>query len=389
MNRRISGVPFTLYRGGTSKGVFLHRDSLPTAREALCAALLDIFGSPDPRQIDGLGGGDKLTSKAAIMGPSTQPDTDIDYLFAQVGIRTAEVDFNLNCGNLTAAVAAYAVHEGYVTAAGERATVRIHNVNTGRIIRASVPLKDGMPLEEGLFSMDGVPGTGAPIDLDFGAAVGAITGKFMPFDEPSTRLDVPGRGVFEVSVIDGPNLIVIVAADDLGMSGIETPAEIDGNTALTDLMQAIRQTVAERVGLGDYWRSRAAPSTPMLVAVQAPREYVAYTTGARVAATDMDLICRQYSTAATSKALAATVSAAMAMACRVPGSIAERYMNKTGNDAVRLGHPCGTITVKCVGGQGSDGFVIETATIQRTAHLIARGEVFLKRPADGGANDAA
>jgi 2-methylaconitate cis-trans-isomerase PrpF len=378
MDSRRASIPFTLFRGGTSKGVFMPDTHLPKDREALVPLLLEIFGSPDPRQINGMGGGDKLTSKAAIMGAPTAPDADIDYLFAQVGIRHPEVDFNLNCGNLTAAAAAYAVHEGYVRPRGDQATVRIHNVNTGRIIHATVPMRDGAVLEEGDLAIGGVPGTGAPIDLDFHRATGAITGKLLPLGEAASVIDVPGHGPLTVSVVDGPNLIVLAAAEDLGMTGIETPDEIDGDAELTGLMQRIRESVAMRTGLGEYWHSRAAPSTPMLIAVQAPRDYRAYTTGNAVAAADIDLVCRQYSTSATSKALAATVTAAVGMACRIPGTIAARYLRANKGNAIRLGHPCGTITVKAAARQDGSATTITEATIQRTAHLIARGELFVK-----------
>ena len=363
-------LPFVLMRGGTSKGVFLPRDAMPSSREALIAQLLAVFGSPDVRQIDGLGGADKLTSKAAIMGKPTREDADIDYLFAQVGMAHAEVDFNLNCGNLTAAAAAYAIREGYVAALGEHAQVRIHNVNTGRIIRATVPLRDGEVREDGELAIGGVPGTGAPIDLDFSAATGAITGQMLPLGTAATTLEVPGLGSVPVTVLDGPNLIVLVAAQALGMQGTETPDQIDQDGALVQRMQAIRQTVAERVGLGEYWHSRGAPSTPMLVAVSAPRSYVRYTTGTLVHADEVDLVCRQYSTAATSKALAATVTAAIGMACRVPGTVAQAHMRATPDAAIRLGHPSGVIVVQA-------DQSLTRASIQRTARLIARGEVYL------------
>jgi len=384
MTRSRHGVPFRLYRGGTSKGVFMPARALPADRASLVPLLLEIFGSPDARQINGLGGGDKLTSKAAIMGAPTVPDADIDYLFAQVGIRHPEVDFKLNCGNLTAAAAVYAIDEGWVRAEGDVATVRIHNVNTGRIIRASVPLRDGEVLEEGDLAIGGVPGTGAPIDLDFAQATGAITGRMLPLGDVASVIDVAGHGRFDVTVLDGPNLIVLVAAEDVGMSGIETPDQIDGNASLTERLQAIRATVAELVGMGEYWRSRAAPSNPMLVAVRAPCDYQAYTTGEVVPADSVDLICRQYSTSATSKALAGTVSAAIGMACRIPGTIASRYLRKGRAEAaedssITLGHPSGTIVVRAVAHQQGHEFHIDQASIQRTCHLIATGQAFVKQ----------
>ncbi|CAM4021192.1 PrpF domain-containing protein [Bordetella tumulicola] len=380
MNTSTTSIPFSLFRGGTSKGVFMPSDRFPADRTALVPMLLEIFGSPDPRQIDGMGGGDKLTSKAALMGTPTVPNADIDYLFAQVGIRHAEVDFNLNCGNLTAAAAAYAVREGYVQAHGDVATVRIHNVNTKRIIVAKVPLRDGAVLETGTLMIGGVPGTGAAIDLDFHLATGAITGALLPLGEATSRIEVPGHGPLNVSVVDGPNLIVLVCAEDLGMTGVETPDDIDNNAQLSGVMQRVREAVAVRTGLSDYWYSRAAPSTPMLVAVQSPRAYRAYTTGEQIEANDVDLICRQYSTSATSKALAATVSAAVGMACRIPGTLAAQHVRPDQTGPIRLGHPSGTISVDAAAQQDGATTRIITATIERTARLLARGELFLKNP---------
>ena len=245
-----SGIPFYLLRGGTSKGVFLNRQSVPEDRGELSSFLLDVFGSPDPRQIDGLGGADKLTSKAAVLGAASVPHADIDYLFAQVGINHAEVDFNLNCGNLSAAVGAYAIEAGYVTVKDNGHTdVRIYNVNTKRVIHASVPVHGGRVVYEGDLSIDGVPGTGAAIDLDFREATGALTGKLLPLGDVVTRLDVPEYGPIDVSVVDGANLIVVVGAGDLGMQGTESPAEIDGNVTLVKKIQAIRQQVGNASGL--------------------------------------------------------------------------------------------------------------------------------------------
>lgn len=375
-----SGIPFYLLRGGTSKGVFLERTDVPTDRDALVPFLLDIFGSPDSRQIDGLGGGDKLTSKAAILGLPTHPDADIDYLFAQVGITHAEVDFNLNCGNLSAAVAAYAIEAGYVAPQEGSTAVRIHNVNTQRIIHASVPVQGGRVVYEGDLAIDGVPGRGAAIDLDFREAVGAITGKLLPMGEAVSRLDIPGLGAIDVSVVDGANLVVLVAAGDLGMRGTESPAEIDGNVTLVGRMQAVREHVALQLGMGDYWRSRKAPSSPMLVAVQAPQSYTALNGQDHIAADDLDLVCRQYSTAATSKALAATVTATIGMACRLPGSVPMRFLRagRSEDEPIRIGHPAGRIMVRARTGKGA---ALEQALIQRTARVIAKGEVFQREHA--------
>lgn len=160
-------LPFVLMRGGTSKGIFLRAEDVPTDRARLTAVLLDLFGSPDRRQIDGLGGADKLTSKAAIIGPPVREGTDVTYLFGQVGTVRAEVDYNLNCGNLTAAVGVYAIEEGLVAPVEGTTVVRVHNVNTDKVIGVEVPVQGGKPVWRGDLAIGGVPGTGAPISLDF------------------------------------------------------------------------------------------------------------------------------------------------------------------------------------------------------------------------------
>lgn len=378
-------VEFVLMRGGTSKGVFLSAEDVPKNREALQRYLLDIFGSPDPRQIDGLGGAEKLTSKAAIIGRPVLPGTDVTYLFAQVGIQASEVDFNLNCGNLTAAVGMYAIQQGYVAAKDGVTRVRIHNLNTDKILIADVPVRDGEPLAEGDFAIGGVPGTGAPIALDFSGAAGAITGQLLPLGAPAVLLAVPDYGQIEVSVVDCANLVVFVSADALGMAGTETPAQLDSNAALVAKVDAIRRVVAHRVGLGNYWDARMAPSTPMCVVVQKPLTYQSYTTGEVISAGSVDLLCRQYSTGATSKAMAATVTSCTGVACRIPGTVAERYLAATANSGspIRIGHPSGIIHVEsAVSASESGSYSVNTATIWRTARRIAEGRVFLKNGVD-------
>lgn len=376
-----SSTPFVLMRGGTSKGVFFHEGDVPAERAALISFLLDAFGSPDKRQIDGLGGADKLTSKAAIIGKPVRPDSDVTYLFGQVGIEAAEVDFNLNCGNLTAAVGVFAVEEGLISPSEGHTSVRVHNLNTDRIIRVDVPVRDGSPVEEGSLAIGGVPGTGAPIRLDFSQASGAITGRLLPLGEAVTRLSVPNHGVVEVSVVDCANLVVYVAAEAVGMAGDETPAQIDQNSELTARLNAIRAEVAYRVGLGDYWSSRSVPSTPMCVVVQRPLTYQPYTGGEAVSADAIDLTCRQFSTGATSKAMAATVTACTGVACRVPGSITQRYLNPQAlpRQKISIGHPSGIIDVESALDQRDGGMMVGTAAIWRTARRIADGRIYAKK----------
>lgn len=375
-----NSLDFVLMRGGTSKGVFLRAESLPSERRALQAVLLDLFGSPDRRQIDGLGGADKLTSKAAIIGPPIREETDVTYLFGQVGIFAPEVDFNLNCGNLTAAVGVYAIEEGWVTPQEGMTLVRVHNVNTDRVVHVHVPVAGGRPVSEGDLHIDGVPGTGAPIGLDFSRAYGAITGKLLPLEEATSRLMVPGVGSIEVSVIDGANLVIYARAEALGLTGTESPEQIDGDTECRARLDALRQVVAYRVGLQDYWDARRAPSTPMLVLLQSPRDYQRYTSDDLVPAESMDLVCRQYASGSVSKTLAATVTATTGMACGIGDSLPARMLSRvyTGG-LLALGHPSGVIQVDAQMSRDASGWHPTRARIERTARRLAEGKAFLKR----------
>ena len=215
-----------IMRGGTSRALFLRANDLPADPRARDAVVLALFGSPDPRQIDGLGGADILTSKVAVIGPASRGDADVDYTFGQVSIREPVVDYDINCGNISAAVGVYAIEEGYVRATDPITAVRVHNTNTGKVFVAYVPVREGRPAIEGECVVDGVPATGAEIVLDYTGTVGAATGRLLPTGRPRDVLDVPllGRSM-QVSIVDVANLCVVVAATDVGMTGTEEPAE--------------------------------------------------------------------------------------------------------------------------------------------------------------------
>lgn len=372
-------IPFVLMRGGTSKGIFLRAEDVPSDRNALTGVLLDLFGSPDRRQIDGLGGADKLTSKAAIIGRPTRADSDVSYLFGQVGTIRAEVDFNLNCGNLLAAVGMYAIEEGFVPATEGVAQVRVHNVNTDRIVHVGVPVLNGKPQWRGDFAIGGVPGTGAPISLDFARATGAITGQVLPTGNPLDKWDIPEIGSVELSVVDGANMAIYVHAKSLGMNGTESPDEIDANGPLKSRMDAIRRAVAYHCGLRDYWDARQAPSTPMLIVVSEPADYLTCTQGEPIQANSFHLVVRQYASGSASKTLAATLTATSGLACRIPGTLPQRILDRNGTSAparIAFGHPSGIAFVDVAVGRDMR---IEQLCVRRTARRIAEGKAFLKQ----------
>ena len=383
MSAQRDDLPFVLMRGGTSKGIFLRAQDVPTDREQLSLVLLDLFGSPDRRQIDGLGGADKLTSKAAIIGPPVREGTDVTYLFGQVGTVRGEVDYKLNCGNLTAAVGVYAIQEGLLAAVDGTTVVRVHNVNTDRVIRVEVPVRDGQQQWRGHLAIGGVPGTGAAISLDFSQAVGAITGTLLPTGQTAEVLDVPGVGAVEMSIVDGANLAIYVHHTSLGMSGIESPEEIDADEDLKRRMDAIRQAVAYRCGLRAYWDSRMAPSTPMLIVLSRPANYCTCTQGELIEAAGIDLVVRQFASGSASKTLAGTLTATTGLACRIPGSLPHRILTAARGEVTRtlaFGHPSGVIYVEAdVDSSEGAAPIVRRLAIQRTARRLAEGRAFLKQ----------
>lgn len=361
-------IPFTLMRGGTSKGVFLHRDDVPADRNALTPLLSDLFGSPDVRQIDGLGGADKLTSKAAIMGPARGDDHDVTYLFAQVGIDNLQVDYLLNCGNLSAAAGLWAVHNGLVPATSDTVTVRILSENSDKLILAHIPCDNGVPLEEGDYAIAGVPGTGAPIGLNFAGMAGAITGSLLPFGENLTRLAVPDLDgeVIEVSVVDCANLVVFVRAEDVGLSARETPDELDAHPVAQPRIRAIRRAVAHELGIGAYFDETPAPASPICVMLAPGTD-----------GDDAHLMARLYANGATSRAFAGTVTACTGVSARLVGSVTSQVLPapQPDGDPLRIRHPGGVIDVHAA--MAGDG-TVRQAEIRRTARRIAQGRAYLK-----------
>jgi PrpF protein len=237
-------------RGGTSKGVFIMANQYPNDPAKRDAVVLAVYGSPDVRQIDGLGGSDVLTSKHAIISPSTRPDADVDYTFGQVSIDTAYVDYRGNCGNISSAVGPFVIDEGMVEPVEPITTVRIRMTNSNRILVAEVPVKDGKAMVDGDYAIDGVPGTGAKIAIDWSDVVGGITGKFLPTGNAKDIIEVDGVK-YPVSIADAGNPVVFINAASLKMKGTELPNEIESNKPLLETIEKIRGHATVMCGLAD------------------------------------------------------------------------------------------------------------------------------------------
>jgi 2-methylaconitate cis-trans-isomerase PrpF len=342
-------IPAVFVRGGTSKGLMLHRRDLPAEQSAWVPLFLSAMGSPDSygRQLDGMGGGLSSLSKVCVMGPPTRPDADVDYTFAQVLIKQPHVDFQPLCGNMSSAVGPFAVDEGLVRVAGDHASVRIHNTNTGKIIVSHFPLEDGMAAVDGELEIPGVDGCGAPVRLDFLDPGGASTGSLLPTGNVADTLDVPGYGPTQASMIDASNACVFVRAADLGLTGNETPAAIEEDGALMRRLAAIRIAASLRMGLARDEAEAAAKTAIPFIGFVAPPAPFATSSGIQVGADDVDIIARVISNGQPHRALPLGVSMCLATAARIQGSIVQQACRQGGDPGgdLRLGMPSGILKV--------------------------------------------
>lgn len=369
-----------IIRGGTSKGIFLHENDLPVDAEARDRIILKIFGSPDVRQIDGLGGADPLTSKLAIIGPSSHPEADVDYTFGQVSINRPLVDYSGNCGNISAGVGPFAIDEGLVKAVEPMTRVRIYNTNTQKILIAEVPVKDGRAQVDGDYAIDGVPGSGACIMLDFAGTAGAATGKMLPTGQPKDVFQIEGLGSIDVSIVDVANPMVFVRAKDLGLTGIETPKEIDGDKRILGILESIRAKAAVTIGMAadEAEATAKSPAFPMIAFVSAPQDYQDFTTGKTIKAEEIDLVSRLMFMQVMHKTYAGTGTTCTGAAARIPGTLVREVSRQEGM-AVRIGHPAGVIELEVEAKEQGNQVELLRAAFGRTSRRIMDGLVYIKR----------
>lgn len=368
-------IPCVIMRGGTSKGIFIKSNHLPQDNELRDETIMAIFGSPDIRQIDGLGGADPLTSKLAVIGPSSHSDADVDYTFAQVSIDQSVVDYSGNCGNISSAVGPFAIDEGFVNAVEPFTRVRIHNTNTGKILIAEVEVKDGKAKVTGNCKIAGVPGSGSKIMLNFAGTAGSATGKLLPTGNVVDMIDTPS-GCIEASIVDCANPMVFVRAEDMGIKGTESPQEIDGNAALLRHLEEIRSRVAVLLGMAVSPADATAksPAFPMIAMVSKPSDYVAFTNGKSIGAKDVSLVSRLMFMQVLHKTYAGTGTVCTGAAAKISGTIVNEMISESATgDTVRIGHPAGVISLEA---RVEDGRV-ERAAFARTARRIMEGHVLV------------
>ena len=356
----LHAIPCTLMRGGTSKGLYFRISDLPADREIRDRVLLAAMGSPDPRQIDGLGGAHPLTSKVAVIGPSTRADADVDYLFLQVVVDKAEVSAAQNCGNILAGVGPWAIENGLVRVAGRSTPVRIHMVNTGSIAVAHVPTPRGDVEYEGDARIDGVPGTAAGIPIDFLDVAGSSCGALFPTGAVVDEVD----GI-KVTCIDNGMPVVILAAADVGKTGGETPQELEADPLLKARIEKIRRLLGPRMNLGEV----AEKTVPKMTLVSPPR-------AGGVIATRTFIPHRVH------EAIGVLGAVSVATAVLAPGSVAARTAVRTATagpsgELLDIEHPTGFFTVAMDVLADGGAITVRRSALIRTARKLMRGEVYV------------
>ena len=385
-------IPATYMRGGTSKGIFFKLDDLPAAAQTPGAArdkiLLRVIGSPDPygKQIDGLGNASSSTSKAVILSKSAEPDHDVDYLFGQVSIDKPFVDWSGNCGNLTAAVGAFAISNGLVDAAripsDGLCTVRIWQANIRKTIIAHVQITGGQVQETGDFELDGVTFPAAEVEIEFldPADDGEEGGAMFPTGNLVDELEVPGIGTFPATLINAGIPTIFLNAADIGYQGTELQEHINNDEQALAKFETIRAYGALKMGLiADISEAAARQHTPKVAFVAAPQDYVS-SSGKPVAAADVDLLVRALSMGKLHHAMMGTAAVAIGTAAAIPGTLVNLAAGGNEREAVRFGHPSGTLRVGAQAKLENGEWKVTKAIMSRSARVIMEG--FVRVPGD-------
>ena len=380
-------IPATYMRGGTSKGVFFRLDDLPEAARlpgpARDALLLRVIGSPDPygKQTDGMGGATSSTSKCVIVSRSSRPGHDVDYLYGQVSIDKAFVDWSGNCGNLSAAVGPFAIANGLVdqerVPRDGHCTVRIWQANIGKTIVAHVPVTGGVVQETGDFELDGVTFPAAEIELEFidPSEDGESGGAMFPTGNLVDDLEVPGVGTFQATMISAGIPTVFVNAADIGYLGTELRDAINGDPRQLERFEKIRVAGALRMGLIDTpEEALERQHTPKVAFVAPPRDYVS-SSGRRIPASDFDLLVRALSMGKLHHAMMGTAAVAIATAAAIPGTLVNIAAGGGTRNAVRFGHPSGTLRVGAEAKQADGKWSVTKASMSRSARVLMEGWV--------------
>lgn len=376
MYRESIVVPCSIIRGGTSKGVFFLENDIPPEGKLRDKVLLSALGSPDIRQIDGLGGANSLTSKVSIIGPSNMMDVDVDYTYGQVSLTDAMIDWEGNCGNLVSAVGIFAISHNLLKVVEPFTTVRIYNTNSAKIIHVTYPVKDGIVLSEGDYSIPGVLGSGAKLKVDFFDPAGSITKKLLPTDKPKDYINLGDKGRFLVSIVDSSNPVIFLNAEDLGLKGTELPSEIDNMKEKLELLEEIRSVCAELIGIVPDRKLALlkSPAYPKICMVTCSKDYF-NSVGNKINSEDIDIVARMASLQKMHKTFAVTGAICLGAASKINGTIVNDIISTKAKDSdlLRIGQPYGPMEVVVEMENG----VILKESIYRTARKILDGNVYI------------
>lgn len=369
-------------RGGTSKGCMFLESDLPE-RQEWDDIFVQVMGSPDPKQIDGMGGCVSSNNKIVVVRKSSRPGVDVDYLVGQSIVGKAQIDYKSNCGNMTAAAAPFSVEEGLVEQLTEPvSTVHMFNLNTNKYIDVTVPVKDGRFDNEGDCAIAGVEGTAGELKVNFLDPAGSKTGKLFPTGKAKELLELP-EGQIQATILDVSNPIVLVRAEDLGLTGTELPAEVDGNQAVSARLEAIRGAACVKLGFAKDLRDATdnSPAVPKVGFVAEPQNYTDIS-GKSVSARDMDLCARVISVFKCHKACPLTAASAISVAAQVPGTIVRELAKQANGQSIRIGHPSGVMTMfPYVEGAEKplNEITVTGVAVQRTARRIMDGTVYVRK----------
>lgn len=377
MNKKYH-IPCMIMRGGTSKGVFFLENDLPENQQERDQILLNVMGSPDVKQIDGLGGAASVTSKVAIVGVSERADADVDYTFAQVSVDKPLVSYKGNCGNISSAVGPFAIERGLVKVKEPVTVVKIHNVNTGKIIEAEVQIEDGCVKYEGDYAIAGVKGTASPIKLKFLNPAGTISDRLLPTGLAAEVLEVPEVGSIRASIVDAANPLVFVNAKDVGLKGTELPEELEASQEMLDKLEKIRGIAAVRIGLITDYRQSAweCPGLPKMALVAEAKPYKTIN-GQNIDAERVDLLIRMMSMQKPHPSMAMTGAMCTAAAAVVKDSVVYQVLREeTDTQCIRIGHPGGILEAGVDYKVDSGEVNIRDTFGFRTANLLLDGNVY-------------
>lgn len=369
-----------LMRGGTSKGLFVQKEDLPIHpdHDLFEKFLLELFGSPDPLQVDGIGGSHSHTSKIMMVSSTDHDEADIEYTFGGVGVENPVVEWGGNCGNLTAAVGAFAVHKGLVEPTEPTTTITLYNTNANALIEQDVPVNDGTPRIYGDYHIDGVPGTGARVDSHFVDPAGGVLDAALPTGNAVDTIEVDGEPL-DVTIVDVTNVVAHVRAEDIGMSGTELPEEMRNDPDLMDQFERIRGAVCAELGLVDEPESTLLeyPIFPHLAIISEPQSYDC-TVDKQVGADDIDITARVISMQDPHHAYAMTSGLCLGGATCIPGTIPNELVCNSEEEWTTIGHPKGTMSVGAIVDAGGDQPAVERVSIGRTQRPIMRGSAYYR-----------